>query len=173
MKPMLLQALLVAMSIASPTAVQLSAEPSVVGLWEQSDARGHAWFRFFEKDGLYYGAIARTFPEPGEKSDAICSRCPGDQKNAPILGLVIVNGMQRTGRSYKNGTILDPRDGSVYKASMELSPDGQSLSVRGYIGLPMFGQSQVWRRLPDDTTQPTPSTSGSGRARPDAATRPR
>ncbi len=84
---------------------------------------------------------------PGEKPNPICTKCPGDQKNQPTLGLALIKGMQRKGRNYENGTILDPRDGSVYQARMELSPDGQKLMMRGYLGIDLFGQSQIWRRL--------------------------
>jgi len=71
-----------------------------------------------------------------------------------MLGLQIVTGMKRNGGSYTDGSILDPRDGSVYHAQMELSADGKELSVRGYLGIPMLGQTQIWTHLPDDAIAP-------------------
>ena len=121
------------------------------GLWEQVDDDGTVggWFHIYERDGVFEGKIVKMFPKPGEKPNPICTKCPGDQKNQPSLGLTLIKGMQRKGRNYENGTILDPRDGSVYQARMELSPDGQKLMVRGFLGIDLFGQSQIWRRLPD------------------------
>ena len=91
------------------------------------------------------------FPQPGENPSQLrCTQCQGDQKNAPVLGIVFIKGMRQDGLSYQGGSILDPRDGTVYSALMELNPDGQNLTVRGYIGLPLLGQSETWRRLPDN-----------------------
>ena len=129
-----------------------AAEPSAAGMWAQIDEKGRVggWFLIFEHDGVYEGAIAKMFFKPGEDPNPICTRCKGDQKNAPSLGLTIIKGMQRKGLVYQNGNILDPRDGQIYKAKMTLSPDGQQLTLRGYLGFELFGQNQVWKRLPDD-----------------------
>jgi uncharacterized protein (DUF2147 family) len=110
---------------------------TVAGFWAQTDSQGKvgAWFYFAEVDGLYQGRIVRTFPQP----------------SVAMLGLTLVKGMRREGLNYTDGTILDPRDGDVYKAQMQLSADGQKLSVRGYLAIPLLGQTQVWNRLPDDS----------------------
>ena len=100
--------------------------------------------------GPWVGHLVKGFKKPGEKFADTCAKCAGDQKNAKMPGLAIVNGMKRDGLTYKEGTILDPRDGSVYHAQMELSADGKELGVRGYLGIPMFGQTTIWKRLPDD-----------------------
>jgi hypothetical protein len=136
---------------AAGAAPQRPAAPTVVGMWEQvnDDGKVGSWFHIYERDGIYEGRIVRMFPRRGDKPNPICTKCPGDQKNQPTLGLTLIKGMQRKGLNYENGTVLDPRDGSVYQARMELSPDGQKLMMRGFLGIDLFGHSQIWRRLPD------------------------
>jgi uncharacterized protein (DUF2147 family) len=132
-------------------------DQTAAGFWAQVGGDGEVggWFFFIERNGLYEGRLVKMFKRPGEQQLIdTCQRCAGDQKNAPMLGLTIVKGMRRNGSKYEDGSILDPRDGSVYHAQMELSPDGQKLSVRGYLGIPLLGQTQVWNRLPDNTMEP-------------------
>lgn len=133
-----------------------ASKPTAAGFWEQSNEKGEVggWFLFAEKDGFFEGRLVKMFKKPGETFLDICVKCTGDQKNARMLGLTIVNGMKRFGQKYKDGSILDPRDGSVYHAEMELSGDGQELTVRGYLLVPLLGRSQIWRRLPDDAIAP-------------------
>ena len=137
-------------------------EPTAAGLWEKVDASGRseAWFRISECGGVYEGQIVKIFPKPGEDpSQWRCTKCDGEQKDAPVLGITFIRGMQRRGLTYENGTLLDPRDGSVYSGRMELSPDGNRLTVRGYLGIALFGKSETWRRLPGNTLEPPISNS--------------
>jgi len=126
--------------------------PTAAGFWQSSDDDGKptGWFYFVDKGGVFEGRLVKMFKVPGQPLLETCGKCPGAQKDAPMLGLTIVKGMKRNGAEYHDGSILDPRDGSVYHAQMEVSPDGQSLYVRGYLGIPALGQTKTWTRLPND-----------------------
>ena len=126
-------------------------EPTAAGLWAQVEENGKVggWFLIAERNGIYEGTIVKMFLQPGEDPNPICTKCSGEEKNQPSMGLTIIKGMKRKGMDYQDGTILDPRDGSVYHALMKVSPDGQSLTVRGYLGISLLGRSQTWKRLPD------------------------
>ncbi len=140
----------------------MSADPSPVGLWQAVDPDTHqpsGWFAITEHDGVYTGTLVKMFLRPGQDPNIVCSACRGDRHEQPWLGLQIIRGMKAEGENdYEGGTILDPRDGNVYDAMMQLSPDGQTLTVRGYLGIALLGRNQYWTRLPDsDFRQIDPS----------------
>jgi len=62
----------------------------------------------------------------------------------PIVGMDLLSNYAFKDGKWQ-GNIYDPKSGKTYKSQMTVSSDGKLL-MRGYIGAPMFGQTQEWIR---------------------------
>ena len=94
---------------------------------------------FKKSDGKYYGKVVKLYNVP---ADFKCTKCDGDRKNKPLLGLEVIRGLSKDGNEFDGGTIVDPKNGKVYKCMVERK--GNKLDVRGYIGISLVGRTQTW-----------------------------
>jgi uncharacterized protein (DUF2147 family) len=119
---------------------------SVLGKWKTIDdetGQAKSIVEVYERSGKVYGKIVEILNP--EKRNAVCTKCKGADKNAPILGLIIIKGLVKDGDEYNDGKILDPLKGEEYKCLIEL--DGKDkLKVRGFVGVSLFGRTQYWFR---------------------------
>jgi uncharacterized protein (DUF2147 family) len=142
--------LIIQMTFIASTAIQAApSAPTAAGVWRQVDESGKvgALVTITREGDVFVGRLSRLFPDPGDDQNPICENCPGDKHNQPFVGLVFIEGMKQSGMDYDGGTVLDPETGKIYSAKMSLSPDGKRLTVRGYVGLSIFGRSQTWTRV--------------------------
>jgi uncharacterized protein (DUF2147 family) len=119
---------------------------AVVGTWQVYDDKGapDGLVRTFVSNGKLYGKVVQA--KPGRSLDETCTKCPAPHTGKPIRDILIMWDLTPDGAAWRGGTILDPQSGSTYRCRVE-ALDAQTLSVRGFVGISLFGRSQQWRRV--------------------------
>lgn len=123
------------------------AQNTVLGKWKSIDnetGKALGIVEIYEEDGKLYGKIIEIL-NPKDKKKT-CEKCPGEDKDKPILGLTVIKELSKDGNEYNGGHILDPKHGKLYKCYINLENDDK-LKVRGYIGISLFGRTQYWHRV--------------------------
>ncbi|RKG30525.1 DUF2147 domain-containing protein [Acinetobacter tianfuensis] len=98
-------------------------------------------------NGSYNAKVTKITPRAGYTPRETCANCPAPYTNKPILGLDVLTGLKETKEgNYDHGKILDPLTGKIYSTKAKLSPNGNRLTLRGYVGVSALGRSQTWIR---------------------------
>lgn len=136
-------ALLIALSISGFAQVD-----KIVGKWKTIDDKDGSTksivYIFKATNGRFYGKIEKLMKDP----EKLCTECGGTNKNQPILGMMIINNLVEKEGSLSGGTILDPKNGKVYKCNISLNKGTDNLNVRGSLDSGgWIGRSQTWIRV--------------------------
>ena len=120
---------------------------SPIGKWKTVDdntGKTKSVVEVYEKGGKLFGKILDLI-DPDEP-DPICKECDEDdpRHNKPVVGLEIIRNMEKDGKAWEDGDILDPENGKVYRCKLWVE-EGK-LQVRGYISF--LYRTQTW--LPAD-----------------------
>ncbi len=137
-------ALLVAFSLSGMAQID-----KIVGKWktiDDNDGSAKSVVVIFKAtNGKYYGKIEKLFKDP----EKLCTECEGTNKNKPVLGMMIINGMSEKDGKLTGGTILDPKNGKVYRCNISIdSGNNNKLNVRGSLDRAgWIGRSQTWLKV--------------------------
>jgi uncharacterized protein (DUF2147 family) len=140
---------LLALALASSAILSIAAKAnegsSPVGLWKTQDAQ----VEIFEADGTLSGKIAalnKEYTTDGIEKTDISNPDPAKRKR-PLVGLVFMTGFTREGSGrWDHGTVYDPKTGNTYASFLEYD-GGDTLKLRGYIGISLIGRTAVWTKV--------------------------
>lgn len=123
----------------------LHAQSEIIGTWLTEDQT--AKVRIFENDNRYFGKIIWLKESGTDGKDLLDENNPDQPlRNRPLIGVEILTNFRYDGnQKWSGGEIYEPRHGHVSSGKLKLSSTNQ-LEVRGYIGLPIFGSTEVWTR---------------------------
>lgn len=65
-------------------------------------------------------------------------------KAKTYIGRTVITGLKADGGGKYSGKITDPVNGKTYSLSAELS--GNTLKLRGYLGVKALGRTQTWKK---------------------------
>ena len=98
----------------------------------------------YEKNGKVYGKVTKLLLKP---ADTVCEKCKGEKANKPLVGMVLIDGLVKSGTQWKGANILDPVTGNYYDCTIWLSENSDDeLKVKGkhWTGL---SRTQTWYRV--------------------------
>ena len=126
---------------------------SVCGLYyaaEPGNGEGSQILIYKTSGGKYEGKIVwMQYPNHpnGEPRRDVKNPDP-EKRDKTNVGLVIVKGFvyNEKEKQWQNGTVYNPGSGHTYRCYMWLESNGNTLKVRGYLGLSLLGKTVTWTR---------------------------
>ena len=136
-------------AIAIPS-VRAADAPSAVGYWVTPE--GGSVVQITQCDSGLCGAIVglRLTRKPDE--NPVDTHNPdASKRNQPLCGLMMMGSLKPAkdnAGKWEDGWVYDPDGGSTYTAEMKL--DGSdTLKLRGFVGISLFGRTMTWTREPE------------------------
>lgn len=114
---------------------------AILGKW--SNEAKDANFEIYKEGGKYFGKIISG---SGDETKDV-NNPNTNLRDREIIGLVMLQDFVFDGKSaWVDGSIYDPREGKTY--SCKITPKSKNqINVRGYVGIPMFGRTEIWTKI--------------------------
>ena len=138
--------LLFLMLIAFSSAAFGQKADDILGSW--ANPKGEDHILIYKKGNKFYGKLDWIKHPNDEQGKPKTDKNNPDPalRSQPDLGLELLKDFVYDGDNvYTDGTVYDPKNGKTYSCKMTL--DGNNLKIRGYIGISLFGRSEIWTRV--------------------------
>jgi uncharacterized protein (DUF2147 family) len=126
-----------ALAVAFLLAAADTADPAILGKWLTES--GHGVIEIARCENAVCGRIVGIDRTPSEPM-------PTDVTGRSQCGLQTISEAMQANDDAWYGKIVDPRNGAIYHAKLWVDDDGR-LNLRGYVGIPLLGSTQVWSRF--------------------------
>jgi uncharacterized protein (DUF2147 family) len=128
---------------AMPSSTTFPAD-AILGEWctQKEENRPPGRIKFVRADDGTYTGVISWQTEPRKD---VHNKDP-KLRDRPLLGAVLMWHLRYDDGEYVDGFVYNPEDGGTYRLNAEvLNPE--SLKIRGYLGISLFGQSKIWSRF--------------------------
>jgi uncharacterized protein (DUF2147 family) len=118
----------------------------IEGVWLNED--GDGWIELTIVSGELTGSIAGSPQDPESRKPPRLDEKNPDLalRSRPLLGLTILKGFRHEANGrWVGGQIYDPNSGKTYRGTITVIDDN-TLDLRGYVGISLFGRTETWRR---------------------------
>lgn len=135
---------LLAVSCAALAQGEAPRADAITGVWK---TKSGGYIQIYDTGDSYAGKIVGSVD--GQPRYDTENPDP-DKRGRRLLGVTLLHGLEYEGDlTWGDGEIYAPDSGETYSAQATLiAPD--KLEVRGYIGISLFGRSQIWTSVPLD-----------------------
>jgi len=135
-------ALCIPAGLVAPSQLQAAdrlGEQNIVGEWWTEDNSGRVTF-FKAKTGTYTGRL--TYSKKPRKD---VENDDPKMRTRDVVGIILIWKLKYEEGKYADGYVYNPEDGNTYR--IEVTSTGKdAIEVRGFMGISLFGQTQVWKR---------------------------
>jgi uncharacterized protein (DUF2147 family) len=133
-------------SLISFEAYSQNKADDIIGIW-LTGGKEPAKIQLYKSGEKYYGKIIwLKNPTESGKQRMDVNNPDKSKRSNPIIGLVMLTGFKFNGdNEWKGGDIYDPESGNTYSSYLYLK-DKNTLKVRGYVGISLFGRTETWTR---------------------------
>lgn len=131
-------------ALSNGIAVGALAQPAspIMGRW--LSASGNGVIEIYACGDRLCGKLVWLSPKAPSTSDGHNS--DPALRNRPLCGLVMLGDFHQTDPGeWGDGWVYSPENGKTYSATLRLER-ANVLKLRGYVGIPLFGETQTWTR---------------------------